>query len=346
MPGLLSALVGDAEIEALFSAEAEIAALVQFEVALAGAEADVGLISADAAERITAVCEIFAPDAERLAAGLAKDGVVVPELLRQLRKDIGDPHAEALHLGATSQDVIDTGLMLRLKKLCGILDTRLGALAGKLAALSSAAGETALMAHTRMQVALPITAADKVESWAAPLRRHRERLGALEFPVQLGGPVGNGESFEGKADDIRAGLAERLGLLTAKPWQAERDRIADIAHVLTLIAGSLGKLGQDLALMAQNEVGAVKLAGGGGSSAMAHKQNPVGAEVLVALARFSAGLNGTLAQSMVHENERSGAAWTLEWMVLPQIAVAAGSSLRIAAVLLDGLEFQASKSLA
>jgi 3-carboxy-cis,cis-muconate cycloisomerase len=108
---------------------------------------------------------------------------------------------------------------------------------------------------------------------------------------------------------------------------------------LALVAGSLGKIGQDVALLAQNEIGSVRLAGGGASSAMAHKSNPVAAEVLVALARATAGLSGTLAQAMVHEGERSGAAWTLEWMTLPPLAIAAAAALRHADAMLRSLSF-------
>ena len=111
-----------------------------------------------------------------------------------------------------------------------------------------------------------------------------------------------------------------------------------LGNLLALISGSMGKIGADIALLAQNEVAAVRLEGGGGSSAMAHKSNPVNAEVLVALARANAGLAGTLQQAMVHEYERSGAAWTLEWLTLPQMVVNTGASLRLGLALLDQLE--------
>ena len=116
-------------------------------------------------------------------------------------------------------------------------------------------------------------------------------------------------------------MAERLDLALRPSWHSQRDRIGEFGSFLSLLSGTLGKIGQDIALMAQNEVGEVQLATGGGSSAMPHKSNPVPAEVLVTLARFNAGLLGTLHQALVHENERSGAAWTLEWMVLPQMVV-------------------------
>ena len=137
-------------------------------------------------------------------------------------------------------------------------------------------------------------------------------------------------------------MAERLDLRPAPAWHSQRDRIGEFGAFLSLVSGTLGKIGQDIALMAQNEVGAVRLPSGGGSSAMAHKSNPVGAEVLVALARFNAGLLGTLHQALVHENERSGAAWTLEWMVLPQMTVATAAGLQKAQSLVAGMSFVAT----
>src|SRR6202012_829905 len=134
-------------------------------------------------------------------------------------------------------------------------------------------------------------------------------------------------------------LAARLGLTDAPCWQVGRGAVGEFGSWLRLVPGALGKLGQDAALMAQNEIGEVRLAGGGGSSAMAHKSNPVGAEVLVALARFCAGQLGTLHQALVHENERSGAAWTLEWLILPPLATATASALRHAATLCEGMRF-------
>ena len=274
--------------------------------------------------------------------GWRRDGVVIPGLVKQLRAAVGAPHADAVHRGATSQDIIDTGLVLRLKQAVTLLEARLADLIASLDALRDRDGAKPLMAHTRMQVALPFTAADKIETWVAPLRRHAGRLAEIKprlLVLQLGGPVGTRAELGDHATAVATAMAVRLGLGAAPPWHAQRDGIAEFGAWLSLVSGTLGKIGQDVALLAQNEVAAVKLAGGGQSSAMAHKQNPVGAEVLVALARFNAGLLGTLHGALVHENERSGAAWTLEWMVLPQLVVATGASLRLAAALLGGLSF-------
>ena len=341
---LLGALLGDEEVAAFLSVDADLAAMLAFEAALAEAQAALGLIPADAARRITEVCARFVPDRENLAAGVARDGVVAPALVAQLRAAIGEPHAKHLHRGATSQDVIDTSLTIRLKSVCDLFDRRLAALIETLRELDRRDGAVPLMGRTRMQRALPITARDKLRAWREPLERHRARLTELKprlLVAQFGGPVGTRADLDGKGDALAAELARRLGLGDAPCWHVERDGIGEFASWLSLVAGSLGKIGQDAALMAQNEVGEVRLAGGGGSSAMPHKSNPVLAEALVTLARFSAGLAGTLHQSLVAENERSGAAWTLEWLTLPPLVVATATSLRHASTMCRGLRFGA-----
>ncbi len=344
---LLQALVGDEEVGAFFSNEAELAALLRVEAALAQAQARIGLISDEAAGRITDVCGPFQADWPDLAAGLAQDGVIVPAFVRQLRAAVGEAHAKAVHLGATSQDIIDTALMLRLRAVVEIFSRRLDALIHALRVLRDRDGSTPLMAHTRMQQALPFTAADKIDTWTQPLGRHKEALAALAprlLVVQLGGPIGTRGELKGQGDAVAGAMADILGLGSAPSWHSQRDRIGEFAAYLSLLSGTLGKIGQDIALMAQNEVGEVRLATGGGSSAMPHKSNPVPAEVLVTLARFNAGLLGTLHQALVHENERSGAAWTLEWMVLPQMVVATAAGLRSAHTLVGGMSFSPSKT--
>ncbi|MDQ0304975.1 3-carboxy-cis,cis-muconate cycloisomerase [Ancylobacter polymorphus] len=340
---LLSALAGDDEMEALFSDDADLSAMLRTESALAAAEAEAGLISPAAAAAIAAGCEAFAPDWERLAAGIARDGVVIPEFVRQLRAAVDAEHAGAVHLGATSQDIIDTSLVCRLKQAVELLDGRLARLTDLLWQLRAVDGALPAMAHTRMQQALPFTAGDRIDTWLRPLRRHHDRLAELLsrlVVVQFGGPIGTRDGLSGQGEAVAAGLAARLGLEPAPCWHSARDGLVEFAAWLALVSGTLGKIGQDIALLAQNEVAGVSLAGGGSSSAMQHKVNPVGAEVLVALARFNAGLAGTLQQAMVHENERSGAAWTLEWLVLPQMAVTTAAALRIALSLLGGLRMK------
>jgi 3-carboxy-cis,cis-muconate cycloisomerase len=340
---LLSGLTGDEETSAHFALEADVAAMLRFELALAAAEAAEGLIPAEAGRAIAAKLPGFAPQPRGLRNGVAKDGVVVPELVKQLRATVGGDHGQYVHFGATSQDVIDTGLALRLGRVLDIFATRLDALVKALAELEARDGDIEVMGHTRMQAAVPVTVARKTISWRAPLERHRARLQTVREGVaivHLGGAAGTLDMLGGKGAAVADRMARRLGLGTVDhPRHSERDGQAELANWLSLVTGCLGKMGQDIALMAQSEVGEVRLAATGGSSAMPHKQNPVGAEVLVTLARFNATLVSGMHHALVHENERSGAAWTLEWMLLPQMAVATGAALRLAAALVDGIRF-------
>lgn len=335
---LLSALAGDADIEALLSDAAQLGAMLGFERALAEASAEAGWISHEAASAIGTAIDRFAPDWAGLETGMARDGVVVPALVTQLRAGLPEMHWAALHKGATSQDVIDTALMLQVARIFDVYDARLAALLSRLDTLAHDWAGKPLMAHTRMQVALPTHWDAKLATWTEPLQRQARALTGMRrslLVVQLGGPVGDRSSFEGYGDSLAAGMAKKLDLGIAAPWHATRDPIVALGNVLALMTGALGKVGADVALLAQNEVAALRLEGGGGSSAMAHKSNPVRAEVLVALARANAGLAGTLQQAMVHEYERSGAAWTLEWLTLPQMLINTGASLRIAGELLE-----------
>ncbi|TWF58319.1 3-carboxy-cis,cis-muconate cycloisomerase [Neorhizobium alkalisoli] len=335
----LSGLLGDAEIADLFSVTTEVDAMLAFEAALARAEADLGLIPVSAAEHIATVCGSFVPDIDALRAGTARDGVVVPDLVRQLRDAVGPEAGAHVHFGATSQDVIDTALMLRLKQGCLLLIGRLSVLEARLNDGDQEFGERRLMGHTRMQAALPIKVSDRISAWRDPLVRHRQRLESFAadgFAVQFGGAVGTLEKLSTKAAAIRLALAAELSLSDAPQWQSQRDRLVEFSGILAMISGSLGKIGQDIALLAQMG-GEIALAGGGASSTMAHKQNPVAAEALVAIGRFNAVQASGMQQAMIHEQERSGAAWTLEWMILPGMVMATGAGLRLALELVGNI---------
>jgi len=333
----LSGLLGDDEIAPYFSAEADIRAMLSIEAALARAEAAHGLIPAEAARRIAEICAAFSADLHRLRAATARDGVVVPELIKQLRAKVGEEAVKSLHLGATSQDVIDTSLMIRLKAVVFLFAGRLSAIVAGLDELDRRFGRNRLMGHTRMQSAIPISVSDRLTAWRAPLEIYRDRLTEQSFPVQFGGAAGTLDKLGPQGPAIRAALAQELGLTDCRQWQSARLPIADIAGLFVSISGSLGKIGQDIALLAQAG-GEIEIAGGGTSSAMAHKQNPVAAETLVALARFNATALSGIHQSLVHEQERSGAAWTLEWLLLPQMTMATAASLRLAGELTGNIK--------
>lgn len=325
----LSGLLGDEETARHLAAEADIAAMLQFEKALTTAEMKAGLVPDDKGHQIVNTCRTFQPAMQALMDGVAKDGVVVPTLVKQLKSAVGGEAAAFVHFGATSQDVTDSSLMLRLSVILPLFKTRLTGILEHLDALGDRFGPRKVMGFTRMQAAIPITVKDRIASWRAPLQRDLERLSHMierGLPLQFGGAAGNLDQLGEKAGEVRQLLAAELGLKDQPQWQSQRDIIADLANLLSLVTGGLGKLGQDVALMAQMG-DEIQMSGGGGSSAMAHKQNPVAAEALVSLARFNAVQLSGIHQALVHEQERSGAAWTLEWLLLPDMLMATGSSL-------------------
>lgn len=335
----LSGLLGDSEIASYLSAEADIRTILSFESALARAQAGLGLIPVDTAARISVECSRLDPDVAQLNAAVARDSVVVPELIRQLREAVGGDAAPHVHFGATSQDAIDTSLMLRLRTIMQIFADRTAEVIELLNGLESRFGGRGLMGKTRMQAAIPIQVSDRMRSWRDPLERCLKSIEHLEFPVQLGGAAGSLDKLGEHGATVRAALARELGLTDIRQWQSQRDPITAIGHYLSSLTGALGKIGQDIALMAQaSDEGEISLAGGGTSSAMAHKQNPVAAETIVALARFNAVQVSGLYQSLVHEQERSGAAWTLEWLILPHMVMATAASLRLSMRMLASIK--------
>lgn len=330
--GLFGDLFSDRSIAAEFSAEAVTGRMLDFEAAWTRALAKFGAVSEE--EAATALCAIEAfdrSDVATLAAGSDRDGLPVPALVKALRKGLEGGPAKAIHSGATSQDVIDSALALTLLAVAETLDNELDAALSRLEALAARFGDAPMMARTRMQAALPASVGLRLAAWQRPLAEHRARLGPLRGEisrVQVGGAVGRRDHPEGQGDAMAAEVAALLGLETAAVWHADRSGPVAMGHWLTLVSGTCGKIGQDVALMAQQGVDEIRLADAGGSSAMPHKQNPVLAETMVALARAVAVQQGGLAQAMIHEQERSGAAWALEWLTLPAMAEATGAALR------------------
>lgn len=325
-------LHGDAELAALFTDSAEIRAMLLFEGALARVQGRIGLIPETAAAAISRASETVMIDPAALAAGTAGAGVSAPTLVEAFRQAMEAPeHAAHVHHGATSQDVVDTGLVLRLRRAIDIIDERLAGLAATLDERARAEAETVMAARTRGQIATPTTLGAKIAVWRAPLPRCRDRLAALRprlLRVSLAGASGTGAAMGPRAGEVAAALADELGLAhDPVPWHAARDCVAELGGVLTLVTGALGKMGLDLIQLMQTEVAEVAAGARGGSSTMPQKANPVGAETLVALARANAGIVGRLYDAQLHAQERDGAAWALEWLTLPQIIIATGAAL-------------------
>ncbi len=334
---LFATLFSDPDMAALFADEAAIAAMVKVEVALAKVQARKGVIPKTAYRQIADGLADFAPDPAGLSQGTAEFGVPVPALLKAARTVIGKEGRHYLHWGPTSQDIVDTALILRLRDAIGLLEERIGKLLDITEALAGAHATTLMVARTRWQQAIPTTMGHKINLWTEPLRRHRVRLTQIKprlLVLSLGGAAGTLAAMGDKGPGVARQLAAELALeLPTTPWHSQRDGVAEFAGWLSMLTGSLGKIGQDLLLMAQSEVAEVDFASGGGSSTMPQKSNPIGAEVLVTLARMNAGLLGIIHQAQIQEHERGGAGWMLEWATLPQMVMAAASALKHAGLL-------------
>lgn len=326
----LSGLFADEEACHIWSAERQLAHMLAFESAYSRALGGAGVVDAAMAASAAELIISFKPDVAGLREGTARDGLPIPALVAQLRAAAG-PLAKAIHTGTTSQDVLDTAVVLSIRDTTQMLLTRLDRLETHLDRLTKSFGALPLMGRTRMQAAMPVTVADRIATWQAPLKAHRDRLEELRPRVeniQLGGAAGDRQEMHSMGAGIAQSVARELGLNSPeRGWHATRDGLAEYAGVLSLVTGTLGKMGQDVCLMAQQGIDEIALSGGGGSSAMPHKQNPILGELLVTLARFNATQLSGMHHALVHEQERSGSAWALEWMILPQMAVAAARSL-------------------
>ena len=338
-------LFGDKEVGALFSDSAEVRGMLLFEGALAKAQGGLGIIPETAAAAINRASQEVLIDPAALTTGTASAGVSAPALVEAFRKAMEAPeHAAYVHWGATSQDVIDTGLILRLRRAIQIIDQRLTQLIETLADKAAAEAETVMAARTRSQIATPTTLGAKIAVWRASLRRCRDRIGQIKprlLCVSLSGASGTNAAMGPRAEEVADALADALNLRhAATPWHSARDNIAELGSVMTLLTGATGKMGLDLLQLMQSEVREVSAGVGGGSSTMPHKANPVSPEALIALARANAGIVGRLYEAQLHAQEREGAAWALEWLTLPQIIIATAAALRHAQGLADTLEAQ------
>jgi 3-carboxy-cis,cis-muconate cycloisomerase len=349
---LFAGLFAHGEAAAQVSDRALVEAMVEVETALLGALADLELAPAEAAAELAEAVAAgrLDLDLDELGRGTGQQGTPIPALLKALRRELSDGASAHLHKGATSQDVIDTAIMLVSRRaLDGVLAELSGA-ADACADLVQQHREAIAPGRTLLQQALPVTFGLKAALWLSGLDGAIAELGAVrerELAVQFGGAVGTLASLGDRGLDVAAGLAERLGLAApALPWHTIRLRPVRIATALGATLGLLGKIGRDVVLLAQTEVAEVAERGGegrGGSSTMPHKRNPVGAVGLVACAQRAPGLVATMLTAMLQEHERGAGAWQAEGDTLLELLRLAGSGAAIARELLAGLEVDPEK---
>lgn len=341
------------DMREVFCDQGRVQAMLDVEAALARAEARVGLIPASAVAPIEKACRADLYDFAALGEAIATAGNSAIPLVKALGKQIAATDTEAeryVHLGATSQDVMDTGLVLQLRQALDLIESDLAQLADALAAQAQRHAATPMAGRTWLQHATPVTLGMKIAGWLGAVTRSRQRLRELKprlLVLQFGGASGTLAALGEQALPIAQTLAEELQLtLPEQPWHTQRDRVVEFGAVLGLIAGSLGKLGRDISLLMQTEAAEVfepSAPGKGGSSTMPHKRNPVGAAVLIGAATRVPGLVSTLLSAMPQEHERSLGLWHAEWETLPEICCLVSGSLQQARLLADGLDVDAAR---
>jgi len=335
-------------MRAIFSDRGRLQGMLDFEAALARAEARAGVIPEAAAPVIESRCRAELFDIDALARSGALAGNAAIPVVNELTALVGRVNADAahyVHWGATSQDAMDTGLVLQLRAALDLIEADLNQLSGALAHLAAEHRSTPVVGRTWLQHATPISFGLKVAGWLSAVERHRARIRALRasaLVLQIGGATGTLAALGEDGLSVATALAEDLRLaLPDLPWHAHRDRLADVAATLGLLVGTLGKIARDIALMGQTEIGELaepSEPGRGGSSTMPHKRNPVGSAVALAAAARVPALVSVMLTAMTQEHERGLGGWHAEWETLPEICTLTAGALAHVVRVVTGLE--------
>lgn len=339
----LETLFSTPEMSTAFSSRTHVQCMLDFEAGLARAQAHVGIIPSEAASVITSQCKAAHFDIVALYHEAAKAGTPAIPLVHMLTALVPDDAQKYVHWGATSQDVIDTAMMLQMRDGIELLITGLLNICATCAKLAEQHRHTLMAGRTLLQQALPITFGLKAARWLAmatrqvqALHEHRRQT----VVMQLGGAAGTLASLGDKDLQVVALLAEELQLSAPTlPWHTERDRVAAIAATLGVIAGAMAKIASDITLLAQTEVSEVSegtAPGKGGSSAMPQKHNPVDATAAIASARLAIGIVPVILSAMMQEHERAVGGWQAEWAAIPQLFCYTASTVeRVSSALTD-----------
>ncbi|MGY4311660.1 3-carboxy-cis,cis-muconate cycloisomerase [Bradyrhizobium sp. JR3.5] len=350
---LLAPMLSSAAMRAVCDDAATLQNMLDFEAALAGAEVACGVIPHEAFGPIGAACKAESFDLAALADAATRSGNLAIPLVKALTANVAKEDAEAaryVHWGATSQDVVDTATMLSLRAGIDVLLADLDRAVAGFAGLALAHRNTAVVARTWLQHALPMPFGLKLAEYAAALHRSRKRLLRLRretLAVQFGGAAGTLAALGDKGLAVAEALAKELDLpLPDAPWHTHRDRIAEAASVFAILAGSCGKIARDVSLMMQTDVGEAfepAGAGRGGSSTMPHKRNPVAAASALGAATMAPNLTATIFAAQVQDHERSAGPWHAEWPTLPALMLVTSGALAAIVDLAEGLEVDAAR---
>jgi 3-carboxy-cis,cis-muconate cycloisomerase len=350
---LLAPMLSSAAMRAICDDAACLQNMLNFEAALARAEAATGVIPEAATGPIGNACRAESFDLAALAEAATRSGNLAIPLVKALTASVARIDTDAaryVHWGATSQDVIDTAGMLTLRAAIDALLTDIDRAVRGFASLARRHRDTAMVARTWLQHALPMPFGLKLAEYAAALHRSRQRLVRLQseaLALQFGGAAGTLAALGDKGLLVAEKLAEALKLpLPDAPWHTHRDRIAEAAAVLAIIAGTCGKIARDVSLMMQTDVAEAFEPSGegrGGSSTMPHKRNPVAAASALAAATMAPGLAATIFAAQVQDHERSAGPWHAEWPTLPSLLLVTSGALAAIADIAEGLEVDAAR---
>jgi len=341
---LLDGFFRSPAVEPFFTDAATIQSILNFEAALARAQARTGIVPLDSAAAISSSCQADLFDLPALAKSVPSAGNLAIPLIKQLTTIISRTSPAApryVHLGATSQDALDTGLVLQLRSATRAIQSELNSIISALAGLTSTHRQTVIVARTWLQHALPTTFGCITAGWLDACLRQRERLHNLmeqSLGLQFGGAVGTLASFHDRGVQVAAILAEELALPVPRlPWHSQRERIGEVATSYGLLSGTFAKIARDLSLHTQTEVGELAepvATGRGGSSTMPHKQNPVASAAILAATSRVPPLVSTILSGLSGEYQRSLGPWQSEWETVPEIVrLSAGASHHLAALL-------------
>lgn len=337
-------LFGTAPMRTVFDDGALARRWADAEAALARAQAECGVIPAEAAAAIAAAAERFEPDLRQLGERTVLVGYPIVELVRQLAATVPQESRGFVHWGATTQDIMDTAAVLQVRDALALVESDLAAIAAELARLARAHRDTPMPGRTHLQHALPVTFGQKAAIWLDAVDRHADRLRAARPRVlraQLGGAAGTLASMGGQGLAVRAAFARQLGL--SEPtitWHAARDALAETVFILALTGSTLAKAATDIMLMCMDELGEARepfVTGRGSSSTMPHKANPIACEVIVACARALREKSSLMLDAGVADFERASGPWHLEWLALPEAFILASGMLAQARFLFAGL---------
>jgi 3-carboxy-cis,cis-muconate cycloisomerase len=333
-----SPFFSSAAMDCVFSRTNQLRQMVRFEWALSAALESAGIAREGAAAAIEPFLAAEFVDVPKLDEHARNAGNLAIPFIRQLTAAVrsrDEDAARQIHLGATSQDVLDTALVLQVREGLNLIEASLRELDEQFARLARAYSGTILAGRTWLQAGPPVTLGLKIAGWLAAVRRHRQRLESIvegALVLQFGGAVGTLAALSDRGPAVSAALAQKLNLREPEvPWHTHRDNLAEVATVLGLLVGTLGKVARDVSLLMQTEVSEVcepAEEGRGGSSTMPHKRNPVASAIVLSSAIRVPGLVATMLTAMVQEHERGLGNWQAEWDTLPEI-------FRLTAVALD-----------